>query len=47
MGVENCYLLIYYKSDNDSFFEGNEVWKEEKQKRVDISILVMLRTTTS
>lgn len=19
MGVENCYLLIYYKSDNDSF----------------------------
>lgn len=20
MGVENCYLLIYYKSDNDSLF---------------------------
>ena len=20
MGVENCYLLIYYKSDNDSVF---------------------------
>jgi hypothetical protein len=35
MGVENCYLLIYYKSDNDSFSEG---WNETRESELNESL---------